>query len=105
MAFDEFASRNPELYAPMCEHNPETLAQVAYAVERERAVTLGDVLLRRLACGWSACHALDGTERVAGVMAERLGWAPERLAREIEAYEREVSDTLVSVEAIQAVRN
>jgi glycerol-3-phosphate dehydrogenase len=98
--FGEFAGRQPELQAPICEHNPETLAQVGYAVERERAMTLGDVLLRRLPCGWSACHALDGAGRVAETMAERLGWSAERVKGEIVAYEREVGETLVRVDAI-----
>lgn len=98
--FEAFADRHADLQTPICEHNPETLAQVAYAVERERAVTLGDVLLRRLPCGWSACHALDGAERTAGVMAKHLGWPPEHVVQEITSYKREVADTLVPVEAI-----
>jgi glycerol-3-phosphate dehydrogenase len=86
---------------PVCEHNPETLAQVAHAVDRECAVTLADVLLRRLPVGWSACHALDGAERAASVMAQRVGWPPERFAREVAAYEREVRETLVPVADLQ----
>ena len=39
---------DPSLGERICEHNPEVLAQVAYAVEREDAATLADVLLRRL---------------------------------------------------------
>jgi glycerol-3-phosphate dehydrogenase len=95
--FDEFAAQHPELNTPVCKHNPETLAQVAYSVERERAVTLGDGLLRRLPCGWSACHALDGVDGVAAVMAARLGWSAERVKTEIGAYQREVRETLVPV--------
>ncbi len=86
----------------ICEHNPDVLAQVAYAVEREHAVTLADALLRRLPVGWSACHALDGAERAAAVMATRLGWNDEQRAREIAAYERELRETLVPVDALGA---
>jgi glycerol-3-phosphate dehydrogenase len=82
----------------ICEHNPETLAQVAHAVEREHAVTLGDVLLRRLRVGWSACHAFDGAARAAAVMAARLGWDAERTSREIAAYEAEVRRVCVKVD-------
>jgi glycerol-3-phosphate dehydrogenase len=89
------------LGVPICEHNPEVLAQVAYAVEREDAATLGDVLLRRLPCGWSACHGLDGAERVAGIMAERLGWDEARGVVEVASYRREVAETLVPVSAIE----
>jgi glycerol-3-phosphate dehydrogenase len=98
--FAAFRSQQAALDVPICGHNPETLAQVAYAVEHERAVTLGDVMLRRLPCGWSACHALDGAERAAEVMAERLGWSAERVKGEVVAYQREVGETLVAVDAI-----
>jgi glycerol-3-phosphate dehydrogenase len=85
------------LREPICEHNPEVLAQVAYAVEREQALTLGDVLLRRLPVGWSKCHALDGAARAAAVMAQRLGWDAARCEREVEGYRAEVARTLVRV--------
>jgi hypothetical protein len=65
-------------------------------------MTLGDVLLRRLPCGWSACHALDGAGRVAEVMAERLRWSAERVKGEIVAYEREISETLIKLAAVDA---
>ncbi len=74
----------------ICEHNPEVLAQVAYAVEREHAVTLGDALLRRLPVGWSKCHTLDGAEPAAAVMRARLGWDEARRAREVAGYADEV---------------
>jgi glycerol-3-phosphate dehydrogenase len=81
---------DPSLGEPICEHNPELLAQVAYAVEREQALTLADVLLRRLPCGWSRCHALDGAERAARVLAQRLDWDIERVAEEVSAYQYEL---------------
>ena len=86
----------------ICEHNPELLAQVAYAVEREQALTLADVLLRRVPVGWSACHAVDGARRAASVMAPRLGWDDARVAAEVVAYERELRQTLVPVDAIES---
>ena len=92
----------PALGERICEHNPEVLAQVAYAVEREQAMTLADALLRRLPVGWSRCHALDGAERAAAVMATRLHWSADRIPHEIAAYEAELRRTLVAVEAIEA---
>jgi glycerol-3-phosphate dehydrogenase len=90
----------PALGERVCEHNPELLAQVAYAVEYERGVTLADVLLRRIPAGWSKCHALDGAERVARVMAQRLGWDDARVTCDVAAYKRELRETLVPVDAI-----
>jgi glycerol-3-phosphate dehydrogenase len=82
----------------ICGHNPEVLAQVAYAVERELAATLGDVLLRRLPVGWSRCHALDGAAGVARVMAARLRWDDARVRTEVAAYEAEVGRVCVPVD-------
>jgi glycerol-3-phosphate dehydrogenase len=81
---------------------PELLAQVAHAVEREHAVTIADVLLRRLPSGWAAGHAINGVERVAEVMGERLGWDAVRRDAEIEAYRRELRETLVPLDAVVA---
>jgi glycerol-3-phosphate dehydrogenase len=93
--------RDSALSAPICRHNPEVMAQAVHAVERECAATLADVLLRRLPIGWSACHGVDGAEAVARAIAPRLGWSSDRMAREVAAYEQEVAETLVAVEAIQ----
>lgn len=91
---------DPSLAAQVCAHNPETLAQVAYAVEREFAATAGDALLRRLPAGWSRCHAVDGLDAILAVMGERLGWDGARRQSERQAYLRELYETLVPVEAI-----
>ena len=99
---EALVATEPSLGERICEHNPELLAQVAYAVEREEATTLADVLLRRLPVGWSACGALDGAERAAGVMAVPLGWDGARVAREVAAYEAELRRTLVRVEDLAA---
>lgn len=85
----------------ICGHNPEVLGQVTYAVEREGAVTLADVLLRRLPCGWSACHALDGAARAARVLGRRFGWDEAAVTAEVASYEREVRQTLVPVSAVE----
>jgi glycerol-3-phosphate dehydrogenase len=98
------ADADPALRGPVCAHNPEILAQVAYAVEREQAKTLADVLLRRIPAGWSACHALDGAERCAEVMAPRLRWDSARVAHEVEAYAREVRRTLVPLAEVEEDR-
>jgi len=95
------AASDAALAEPICAHNPEVMAQVGYAVEREEAQTLGDVLLRRIPAGWSACHALDGAERCARLMAPMLGWDDARTAREVSAYAQEVRRTLVPLSDIE----
>jgi glycerol-3-phosphate dehydrogenase len=95
---------HPPFGEQICPHNPEILAQVRYAVTHERARTLADILLRRLPVGWSACHALDGAERAARVMAAQFGWDSDRVAGEVRAYEQELRTTLVPLDAIMPER-
>ena len=97
---EALTATNPALAEQICEHNPQTFAQVAYAVDREHAVTLADVLLRRLPVGWSKCHALDGADRAARVIAPRLAWDEARITGEVAAYEAEVRRVCVPVSGV-----
>ncbi len=90
--------QDASLRAPVCEHNPDPLAEVARAAEVEMARTLADVFLRRTGVGWSACHGLDGAARAAATLAERLGRPASWAAEQVEAYREELERTLVPVE-------
>lgn len=94
------AAANPQLNECISRETPELLAQVAYAVEREHALTIADVLLRRLPSGWAKGHALAGVARVADVMGDRLEWDAARREREVAAYIEELRETLVPLAAI-----
>jgi len=62
-------------------------AEVAAAVDEEMALTLEDVLDRRLRLLYfDARQGLDVVEPAAALVASRLGWDPERTAREVAAY-------------------
>ena len=82
----ERARRDPALAARICPGNPDTGAQVEIAVEREWAVTLADLLLRRTGIGTSPCLGLDCAERAAHLMARAAGWSEARRAAEVAAY-------------------
>ncbi len=90
--------RDPAMSEPICEHNPDTLAQVARAADVEMARTLADVFLRRTGVGWTACHGLDGAARAAAVLAQSLGRPTSWAAEQVEAYREELERTLVPVE-------
>lgn len=64
---------------------PESLA--TFAVEREMARRLEDVLRRRTALWLEPDRGRIAAPRVATVMAERLGWNEERTRDEIRAWE------------------
>ncbi|HEV2148253.1 MAG TPA: glycerol-3-phosphate dehydrogenase/oxidase [Longimicrobiaceae bacterium] len=86
----------PELGTPILPELPYLWAEVPHAVEHEMALTLEDVLRRRLHLFY---EARDGGMRVAGEVAARmaavpgLGWDAAEAARQVEAYRAAVEAT------------
>jgi glycerol-3-phosphate dehydrogenase len=76
--------------------HPYLWAEVPHAVRAEMAVTLRDVLARRLQLFY---HAADGGLSVAEAVARRMaaepgiGWDDDAVPREVAAYRREVERT------------
>lgn len=61
----------------VCPDRDVIYAEVAFAVERELGLTVDDVLVRRTSLSLTAKdQGVGAAERVADVMAERLGWTP-----------------------------
>jgi glycerol-3-phosphate dehydrogenase len=87
----DLASAHPQLRGPLCTHHRGIAAEVVYAVLREWANTLGDVLLRRTALGLMACQGLDCIEAVADHVGTVLGWDHTRRTSEIAAYRAEIA--------------
>ena len=70
---------------------PYLLAEVVYAVEQEMAVTLADVLVRRLRVAYELGDHGRAASRVAtAVLAGRLGWDNGRARQEIARYDAEI---------------
>ena len=61
-------------------------AELVHAVTRERAVTLTDVLARRVLVAFEPGHGLDVIEDIAAVVGDRLDWDQVQRAAEIEGY-------------------
>jgi glycerol-3-phosphate dehydrogenase len=73
---------------------PVLEAEVAAAVDEEMALTLEDVLDRRLRLLYfDARQGLDVVEPAAALVARRLGWDAERTAHEVAAY-RQLAESL-----------
>ena len=90
----ERARRVPEGTARLCPGAPEIAAQVDWAVERELAVSLQDVLLRRTGLGTGPCRGLDCAEAVARRMGALSGWSARRIEAELDAYHAAIQRTL-----------
>ena len=78
-----------EMRTPLCPHTQHIVAEAVGAYRNECAVTLGDVLLRRVpvALGpcWSETCSREAALRVGAVM----GWSEEQAAGHLEALEME----------------
>lgn len=86
------ASTDQALAAPLVPGRPDILAQVDFAVEKELAATVCDVLMRRTQVFLrDRNQGLDAAPKVAERMAALLGWDEARVASEIAAYEAEVA--------------
>ena len=86
------AAERPELAEPIVAGQPDLLAEAAFAVRREQAATVGDVLLRRTRLGiLAAREATDPAvaTRVARALGAELGWDESRVAAETGEWARE----------------
>jgi glycerol-3-phosphate dehydrogenase len=81
------AGRRDGLLQPLADGFPVLEAEIAWAVDAELALSLDDVLARRLRLAMELSDrgaAVAG--RVAAIMGGRLGWDAERQGREVDAY-------------------
>ena len=90
----ELSRRQPELDRPVCPGRETTAAEVIHAVHREKAKTLGDILLRRTGLAFGPCRALDCAPEIARLAAPYLGWDQAGIEKAIAEYRREVEQTL-----------
>lgn len=71
---------------------PEVMAQVDYAVKRELAATLRDILVRRTQLFFRDLdQGLQACEKIAQRMGALLGWTEARQTMEVLAYQEEVA--------------
>ena len=80
--------------APVVDEAETTVGEVLFGVEREKATTLGDLLLRRTGLTLEAGYRPEWAQAVAEIVREKLGWTDEDVARELGAYEDELARTL-----------
>jgi len=85
------ASRDPVLRMPIVDGHPQLVAQAAEAVAYEHAVTLADILLRRVPIALYQDWDEDSTMQAAARIAPSLNWSERRMKEEVEAFEEEHS--------------
>jgi glycerol-3-phosphate dehydrogenase len=90
----DLATARPELARRLSPRYPDIGAQVVFSVKHEYCMTVSDFIRRRSLLGASADQGWDAAPQVAAVLARELGWSAERQARELEAYRRDIENTL-----------
>jgi glycerol-3-phosphate dehydrogenase len=78
-----------ELRAPICPHTSHVIAEVVEAYRREFALTLGDVLLRRVPVALGACWSESCSREAALRIGAVLGWNEHTMGANLEAFEVE----------------
>jgi glycerol-3-phosphate dehydrogenase len=80
-----------ELRAPVCPHSSHIVAEVVEAYRKEFAVTLGDVLLRRVPVALGACWSEACSREAALRIGAVMGWNDQALGSNLESFEMERS--------------
>ena len=80
-----------ELRAPICPHTSHVIAEVVEAYRRECAVTLGDVLLRRVPVALGSCWSESCSREAAARIGAVLGWNEQTMGANLESFETERS--------------
>jgi glycerol-3-phosphate dehydrogenase len=91
----ELTQENRSLAEPILAGSAPIRAEVVYCVRNELAVTLEDVIARRLGVQfYSWREAIHGAPVVATLMAEELHWSSDQTKSEIAAYVNKVNKLL-----------
>ena len=80
------AERNPALAAVVHEPTGLLAAELVFAVEQDLAVTLTDVLARRVLLALEPGHGLECVDEAVRVLGEHQGWDAGRRATEVAGY-------------------
>lgn len=87
-------AEEPTLAEPLVPGLPYHWAEVRYALEREMALALSDLLIRRIPLIYEAPdQGLEVMHAVSRRMGEALGWSEERIRQEEEEYRDQVALT------------
>lgn len=78
-----------ELRAPICPHTSHIVAEVVEAYRKEFAVSLGDVLLRRVPVALGACWSESCSREAALRIGAVLGWNEQAVGANLESFETE----------------
>lgn len=91
LAIAHAASLDERLREPICPHSCHLVAEAVDAVAHECAMTLGDILLRRVPVALGSCWSETCSREAAIKIGGALGWDQMRTHMELERFEEERS--------------
>ena len=83
-AIAELASTDSRLAATVGGENRVLAAEVVFALREEFAVTLTDIVFRRMMIGFDADQGSKMYPQVAAIAAREAGWSPEQQAQQLD---------------------
>jgi glycerol-3-phosphate dehydrogenase len=89
VAIAQMARSSAEMRAQLCRHSEHIVAEAMDAFANECAVTLGDVLLRRVPVALGGCWSEACSREAASRICAAMGWSDYQTAAELEAFETE----------------
>lgn len=93
---DRMIEQDPNtMMKPAAPGAPATVAEVLYSVQREKARTLGDILLRRTGLAYEADYDSDWPQAIAETVAGPLQWDSSATAQAVADFESELERTLI----------
>ncbi len=105
-ALGNLIDRDHSLGDPIIPGRPEIWAEIVHATEREMAVRLSDVMIRRLHLFYEdTAQGVDAAPAVAARMAALLGWDEARRRAELDAYRREVARSRAFLDEVPRISN
>lgn len=94
LAIAEMARSSVAMRAALCAHTDHIVAEAVDALRNEFAVTLGDILLRRVPVALGACWSEDCSRIAAGRIGAAMGWNDAEAKSGLEAFENERKEFL-----------
>jgi glycerol-3-phosphate dehydrogenase len=88
----DLISQDPQLENPIVEGQPAIQAEIVYSIRNEMAITIEDILARRIGLqlyGWSI--AITAAPVVGSYLAREFDWSPAEKQRAVEEYVNKIS--------------
>jgi glycerol-3-phosphate dehydrogenase len=87
----DYLRKDGRLGEQICETQPDIMAEVVHAIERESAATLTDFMIRRSLIAFRQCEGLDCCAKVAKKMGVILQWNSREFTEQVNAYKEQIA--------------